>query len=236
MENKNIYNIPVDLITSKTFKIEAKTQREAIDTLKAFLKSHEATNNIFDQFKIKETEIDSNQDEDIIDTVIKDFNLKTEEGYGVECVTHKIGVDSIHPDFNDVQQGFRTLHSFCGCDFVFIVDGKIHGIFQGVKFDTTKGLELSAELAIFAGMDEAYESLRNAKDVHMIQIAANEYNIKMMKDYHQVTFIGEEYNPTIDTVVDTTIFKFELSEAPSNFKTISNEEWEKLYSPIFNKS
>lgn len=66
MSNKNVYHIPVDLIKSQTFKIEAENQAEAVKQLVTFLNNHKATKNMFNEFNIKDWDIECDKDDEMI--------------------------------------------------------------------------------------------------------------------------------------------------------------------------
>lgn len=229
MENENTYYIPVDLIKHQTFKINAKNQREAINQLTAFLKESEATNNMFTGFKIKETEIDCDQDEEIIEEVIKDFNLKTKEGHGIEYVTHKIAVDKFTEPSTE---SYKTYSSFNGSDVIWLIGDRMIGSVNGIKFDTTKNDNLEIIFTVFTDMEDHYEYLTNLKHADIHEFYLNEFGQKMIRKYEDVSYLGEKNNTNVETRYIETSFIFKMNKKPSIFKIISDEDWNNIYSPM----
>jgi hypothetical protein len=229
--DKNTYHIPVDLIKSTTFKVEAENQRAAIDQLTAFLKEHEATNKMFTGFNIEETKIDCDQDDKIIEEVINDFKLETTKKHGMEFVTHTM------KPWSDVEIPTDTIshYGYCGADFVYYVDSKAVGVIEAVIFDTTKNMELEMKVTLFSGMDDEYEFLKNLKDKDILLVHANEYGNIMIREIKGITFAGERSNTDVSQPTLHTCYVYNMKEIPGSFRTITQEDWRENYFPKLNK-
>ena len=124
----------------------------------------------------------------------------------------------------------RTLSSFNGADSVIYVNGVCVGEIQDLKFNSTKkGQELIFGVAIF---QDVYElTLDQLKDATVVQVFANEYGFNLVREFHGVSFVGEDYSIGVDTIVTNTNYIYSCV-GYTRFKTVSQEEFSKICGTI----
>lgn len=82
--NKNTYYIPIDISDINIIKIEATSQIEAIKLIEDAIVSSKIGER-HDSVRILKEEITCDEDEKMIDEIIKDFSLKVEDNKYTMC-------------------------------------------------------------------------------------------------------------------------------------------------------
>ena len=115
----------------------------------------------------------------------------------------------------------QTLTAFCGADFVIVVDGQVNGEIEAIHLDSLdKGREVKIDIAIFSNMHENTLSTLNGSKIY--QVFANEYGYALIREFNNVTFVGEVSSISVDDV--TPFLRYVYScESYTNFRVPVDE-------------
>jgi hypothetical protein len=110
----------------------------------------------------------------------------------------------------------QILTSFCGADFVIVVNGEVNGEIETLHFDSlNEGKEIKIDVAIFSTLHES--KLPTLKDAKIYQVFANEYGYALIREFNNVTYVGEKTSISIDDIAPTVSFIYSC-ESFTNFR------------------
>jgi hypothetical protein len=110
----------------------------------------------------------------------------------------------------------NILTSFCGADFVIVVDGEVNGEIEALHLDSlNKGQEVRIDVAVFSTLHES--KLPTLKDAKIYQVFANEYGYALIREFNNVTFVGEQTSISVDDIAPIVTFIYSC-ESYTNFR------------------
>lgn len=92
-----------------------------------------------------------------------------------------------------------VLTSFSGADTVIVINGEVYGEIEALHFNS-RGGELCLDVSLFQTIVDIAPKLTSLKDVKIYQVFANEYNYALIREFNNVTFIGEESSISVDDI------------------------------------
>ena len=221
------YYVPIELTVLNTLIVKATSQSEAILKVNEIVRKNENAKLIYDRFKILGSDIICKQDDEMFDELAKDFKLEVkEEEHPVvadideetENKTYET-ISSTVCEYNkaisasnildEEEEGFlnRTLSAFGGSDVVFIIDGKVFGEIQELKYNSIKK-EIEITMDLFSTLDKVDQSMTMLNDIEIVEYLFNEAGDKIMKTYQTVSYIGQKSSHKIDDQVLSNSYLF----------------------------
>lgn len=212
------YIVPVVFRTVDELVVKAETQAEAIKIVNEKIKNHPNVNKLYDSYKVLETEVSCLQDDEILEEVIKDYNLnKVTDEYDREGFPNLPGAtiefenkkdELVHGD------NIKTYSSYSGADTAFSLNGKVYGEILSFDFNYdpifTEKNEIRFNVNIFSSIDSASEDFMKANNATIIQVLCNGLGQNIYRKFNGVKFKSIKSNNRIDdlNLEETYIFDF----------------------------
>lgn len=212
------YIVPVVFRTVDELVVKAETQAEAIKIVNEKIKNHPNVNKLYDSYKVLETEVSCLQDDEILEEVIKDYNLnKVTDEYDREGFPNLPGATI---EFENQKDGLvhedtvKTYSSYSGADTVFSLNGKVYGEILSFDFNYdpifTEKNEIRFNVNIFSGIDSTSEDFMKTNNATIIQVLCNGLDQNIYRKFNGVKFKSIKSNNSIDdlNLEETYIFDF----------------------------
>lgn len=131
--------------------------------------------------------------------------------------------DKSDPEKRAAKSYLEVLSAFSGADTVVVVNGQVNGEIEALHFNSIKkGEELCLDIALFQTIVDIAPNLTTLKDAKIYQVFANEYGYALIREFNNVTFVGEVSSISVDDV--TPFLRYVYScESYTNFRVPVDE-------------
>lgn len=152
---------------------------------------------------------------------------ETDQTISESTFTNMSAIEKLVGGENDAEERaeknmLSVLTSFCGADFVIVVDGKVNGEIEALHLDSLdKGKEVKIDVAIFSNMHE--NTLSTLKDSKIQQVFGNEYGYSLIREFNNVSFVGEQTSISVDSITPTIRYVYSC-ESYTNFRLPTDSE------------
>lgn len=202
------YVVPILFRTSNQLIVKAENEAEAIKKVNEIIKSNEQAKLVYDDFKILWSEIECLQDDEILDQVIKEHNLKEKDGF----YTHSVAIDGEGMPAHLCTKEDKSYSAFTAGDVVFVMDKKIIGEINSILINSEKK-EISLRLCIFNTIAETDCFLKSIENSTFLQVFCNEYEDKIYRSFTGLKFKHEITKMSVEDICLTEEYVFEYSNA-----------------------
>lgn len=114
----------------------------------------------------------------------------------------------------------KTYFTLGGMDLLIVLNKKIYGEIDTFEVNSIKK-QLAISIVNFSSVTEVLKEMSEIKDAELFEIYSNEYDEKMYRKFCNITYIGELFKVSAESINPTHRLIFEYTPSEDNFyKTI----------------